>query len=107
MLESACPTPSVFRGEWNMHDSGRASHSEIVCRHREERRVRRSSTSEGGSDEAIHSFFLSLRGKMDCFAEPVIGRAFARPLWLAMTNQQLNFPWLFENRIGNLRKGVI
>jgi hypothetical protein len=27
-------------------------------------------------DEAIHSFFL---GKMDCFAEPVIGRAFARP----------------------------
>jgi hypothetical protein len=24
-----------------------------------------------------------------------------------MTNQQLNFPWLFENRIGNLRKGVI
>jgi hypothetical protein len=23
---------------------------------------------------------LSLRGKMDCFAEPVIGRAFARPV---------------------------
>src|ERR1700687_1874209 len=27
------------------------------CRHAEERLVRRSSTSEGGSDEAIHSFF--------------------------------------------------
>jgi hypothetical protein len=26
------------------------------------------------------SFFLSLRGKLDCFAEPVIGRAFARPV---------------------------
>ena len=29
------------------------------------------------SDEAIHSFFVS---GMDCFAEPVIGRAFARPV---------------------------
>jgi hypothetical protein len=28
-------------------------------------------------DEAIHSF---LGGEMDCFAEPVIGRAFARPV---------------------------
>ncbi|SIO61727.1 hypothetical protein SAMN05443247_08948 [Bradyrhizobium erythrophlei] len=27
-------------------------------------------------DEAIHS----LSGEMDCFAEPVIGRAFARPV---------------------------
>ena len=25
-------------------------------------------------------YFLSLRGEMDCFAEPVIGRAFARPV---------------------------
>jgi len=32
---------------------------------------------EERSDEAIH---LSPRGKMDCFAEPVIGRAFARPV---------------------------
>jgi hypothetical protein len=29
---------------------------------------------EGGSDEAS---ILSLRGAMDCFAEPVIGRALA------------------------------
>jgi hypothetical protein len=36
------------------------------CRHCEER-----------SDEAIH---LSARSAMDCFAEPVIGRAFARPV---------------------------
>jgi hypothetical protein len=31
---------------------------------------------EERSDEAIHAFFAAL----DCFAEPVIGRAFARPL---------------------------
>ena len=29
------------------------------------------------SDEAIH---VSTCGAMDCFAEPVIGRAFARPV---------------------------
>src|SRR5262245_53100746 len=34
------------------------------------------------SDEAIH---LSPRGKMDCFAEPVIRRRFAPAGWLAMT----------------------
>src|ERR1700689_2112013 len=40
--------------------------------------VRRSPPSgEGGCDEAIH---LSTCGAMDCFAEPVIGRAFARPV---------------------------
>jgi hypothetical protein len=30
--------------------------------------------------EATKQSILSLRGKMDCFAEPVIGRAFARPV---------------------------
>ncbi len=34
------------------------------------------------SDEAIHS---SLRGEMDCFAEPVIGRRLAPTRWLAIT----------------------
>jgi len=29
---------------------------------------------------AAKQSILSLRGKMDCFAEPVIGRAFARPV---------------------------
>ena len=33
---------------------------------------------EERSDEAIHSAYP--RGDMDCFAEPVIGRAFARPV---------------------------
>jgi hypothetical protein len=33
--------------------------------------------ARSGRDEAIHSF---LNGKMDCFAEPVIGRAIARPV---------------------------
>jgi hypothetical protein len=32
---------------------------------------------EKRSDEAIH---LAVGGGMDCFAEPVIGRAFARPV---------------------------
>jgi hypothetical protein len=54
----------------------------LEVRHCEERLVRRSSTSEGGSDEAIQ---LSFRGEMDCFAEPVIGRRFAPTRWLAMT----------------------
>src|SRR5260370_5102100 len=35
---------------------------EVLPRHCEERLVRRSSTSDGGSDEAIHSFFLGRRG---------------------------------------------
>jgi hypothetical protein len=30
--------------------------------------------------EATKQSILSLRGLMDCFAEPVIGRAFARPV---------------------------
>jgi hypothetical protein len=37
----------------------------LVLRHCEKRLVRRSSESEGGSDEAIH---LSFRGGMDCLA---------------------------------------
>jgi hypothetical protein len=35
--------------------------------------------------EATKQSTLSLRGKMDCFAEPVIGRRFAPTRWLAMT----------------------
>jgi len=38
------------------------------------------------SDEAIHS---SVSGKVDCFAEPVIGPRFARTRWLAMTMEDL------------------
>jgi hypothetical protein len=59
--------------------SSGASRREIAeTRHGEERLVRRSSASEGGSDEAIH--FPFAEQSMDCFAEPVIGRAFARPV---------------------------
>jgi hypothetical protein len=35
-------------------------------------------SGEGGCDEAIQLFFSA--AKLDCFAEPVIGRAFARPV---------------------------
>src|ERR1700688_2328790 len=34
---------------------------------------------------ATKQSILSLRGDMDCFAEPVIGRRFAPTRWLAMT----------------------
>src|SRR6266478_9441047 len=47
-------------------------------------------SSEIGSDviarsEATKQSILSLCGKMDCFAEPVIGRRLAPTRWLAMT----------------------
>jgi hypothetical protein len=62
------PRP-LFAGRRIFAQLGRIAPREcgvIFLRHCEER-----------SDEAIHSFFLS---EMDCFAEPVIGRAFARPV---------------------------
>jgi hypothetical protein len=37
--------------------------------------------------EATKQSILSLCGKMDCFAEPVIGRRFAPTRWLAMTTK--------------------
>src|SRR5205809_7261602 len=44
-------------------------------------------TSLRGAKRRSNPFLL--RGNMDCFAEPVIGRAFARPRWLAMTNEMI------------------
>jgi hypothetical protein len=58
-------------------------HTVIACDKREafaqgSLLVRRSLPSgEGGCDEAID---VAAQRKMDCFAEPVIGRAFARPV---------------------------
>ena len=37
------------------------------------------------ASEATRQSILSLRGCMDCFAEPVIGRRYAPTRWLAMT----------------------
>jgi hypothetical protein len=61
-----------------MHNSGASrreiadSYSNVIaCDKRE-------AFAQGSSDEAIHSYFLCCT--MDCFAEPVIGRAFARPV---------------------------
>jgi hypothetical protein len=36
--------------------------------------------------EATKQSILPVRGEMDCFAEPVIGRRFAPTRWLAMTS---------------------
>ena len=44
--------------------------------------------------EAAKQSILSLRGELDCFAEPVIGRRFAPTRWLAMTGLGL-----FDNLI--------
>ncbi|MGA7998333.1 MAG: hypothetical protein WCA28_26020, partial [Bradyrhizobium sp.] len=55
-------------------------------RHCEERLVRRSSTSEGGSDEAIHA--AELNCEMDCFA------SIAMTMWLFRRNQFLDLAQL-------------
>jgi hypothetical protein len=39
-----------------------------------------SAVAQRAKAEATKQSILSLRGEMDCFAEPVIGRAFARPV---------------------------
>src|SRR5260221_8493248 len=57
----AFPAPSIVKsGETvfakpRAHRAARSRRHIRICRHCEERLVRRSSTSEGGSDEAIHS----------------------------------------------------
>jgi hypothetical protein len=38
-------------------------------------------------DEAIHLLSFIAAPKLDCFAEPVIGRRFAPTRWLAMTTK--------------------
>src|ERR1700731_225787 len=42
--------------------------------------------------EATKQSILSFRRKMDCFAEPVIGRRFAPTRWLAMTGRDWRKP---------------
>src|SRR5262249_15422085 len=71
----AFPAPSSFEGRWLRHHPGvscRGNATSCSHRHCEER-----------SDEAIHT---SASGEMDCFAEPVIGRAIR---WLAITTGSL------------------
>src|SRR6476659_3952055 len=75
------PAPSMFGGTMFMQSFGQImpregkAMSKPSLRGAKRRLVRRSSASEGGSNPS-----LRLRGAMDCFAEPVIGRAFARPV---------------------------
>jgi len=77
----AFPAPSSYR-EGQGPRKARAS----VCRENADAHPFRCLTCESRPllviarspcDEAIH---VSARGEMDCFAEPVIGRAFARPV---------------------------
>jgi hypothetical protein len=64
---------------------------------------------------AAKQSILSLRGTMDCFAEPVIGRRFAPTRWLAMTVRCLKFepemcaaillaPWRDPSRAGQVKR---
>jgi hypothetical protein len=91
----AFPAPSVIRGHKFLHDSGALRRGKAnVClnysRHCEERK-RRPAVARFASYGALgvrrsvlarrrKQSILSLCGEMDCFAEPVIGRAFARPV---------------------------
>src|SRR5258708_32021181 len=84
----AFPTPSFFLGGWFMQNSGESrrgianlylaviAKSTLVRRSPAfgRRRMRRSNPA---------FYFAEL--KLDCFAEPVIGRRFAPTRWLAMT----------------------
>src|ERR1700760_1674596 len=82
------PQRSYARG--GCKASGFRFNCQTTRRHCEERLVRRSSKSEGGSDEAIQTVPAN---SLDCFAEPVIGPAQeGRTRWLAMTRTQLSVP---------------
>jgi hypothetical protein len=58
------------------------------------------------SASAAKQSILSLCGAMDCFAELVIGKRFARSRWLAMTGLKL-FLSLFEILIGGISAAVV
>src|SRR5258708_22836104 len=64
----AFPTPSVIRGK--LAQTSGASRREIADAH----------LVVIARSEATKQSILSLRGEMDCFAEFIIGRAFARPV---------------------------
>jgi len=81
------PCALCFRGRKFLHNPGASRRGKAaVCLQSEHRHCERS--------EAIHSFFarqpwiassqallaMTATSAMDCFAEPVIGRAFARPV---------------------------
>jgi hypothetical protein len=74
--------PLIFEGESYLQTSG-ASRREIakVCLELPSLRGALATTCPPKLDERRRKqSILSLRGEMDCFAEPVIGRAFARPV---------------------------
>jgi hypothetical protein len=86
----AFPTPSVGRKVLcTTRAISAAGLRSRIFRHCEERLVRRSSTSEGGSDEAIQSSFLRRHHGLLRFAR----------------NDGLGF-WLFENGIGNRHRSL-
>jgi hypothetical protein len=69
----------IVKEEIGMGEGGASRwRREEFCNLRDrERTTRRLEYRHCERSEVIHA---SARGKMDCFAEPVIGRAFARPV---------------------------
>jgi hypothetical protein len=80
-------------GKARAHRAARSRTRIGICRHCEERLVRRSSSSEGGSDEAIH-FTMPRHGLLRGACHRARIRA---TRWLAMTVSRPHVPWLFEN----------
>jgi hypothetical protein len=85
----AFPAPSDLWANVSSKTSGasRRENAELCVkfepRHCEEPTGRANARPMTGS--ATKQSILPLRGPMDCFAEPVIGRRFAPTRWLAMT----------------------
>src|SRR5258707_4532206 len=79
--------PLIFWGEQfcttRAHRAARMRSLDVIAR------CQRVPPSAGPMINSATKHPLLLRGNMDCFAEPVIGRAFARPVWLAMTTKLL------------------
>jgi len=59
-----------------------------------------SAVAQRAKAEATKQFILSLRGEMDCFAGPVIGRAFAR----GAVNRELRRPVRKRNLASRVRQ---
>jgi hypothetical protein len=61
-------------------ESDREQGGGYIAKHQELSEVERTSILVIARSKATKQSILSLLGAMDCFAEPVIGRAFARPV---------------------------
>src|SRR6266436_6387100 len=76
----AFPAPSVFKGRRFSSQLGRIAPRDREAMFAVIARSDLSAVAQRAKAEATKQSILSFCGEMDCFAEPVIGRAFARPV---------------------------